>query len=76
DSCALRPEHVRVGRGESADKIAFEMLVTAYETNGNESFIHGQVTGSNWVVRRHGMHNVGVGTNIDLYASSEDVVRF
>ena len=76
DACALRPEHVQVGKGDSADKFEFAMLVTAYETNGSESFIHGQVEGRDWVIRRHGMHAVGVGTNIDVYARAGDVVRF
>lgn len=74
DSCALRPEHVQVGNGDEADSIDFEMLVTAYETNGNESFIHGEVAGRHWVIRCDGMHAVETGTSIDLNARADDVV--
>ncbi|MGI9204312.1 MAG: ABC transporter ATP-binding protein [Woeseiaceae bacterium] len=76
NSCALRPEHIQVGKEDVAGIVEFDMLVTAYETNGNESFIHGEVEGRDWVIRRHGMHSVAVGTNIDLFARADDVVHF
>lgn len=75
-SCALRPEHVQVGEGNLLDDVEFEMLVTAYETNGNESFIHGRVGDRDWVIRRHGMHTVDPGSTINLYARANDVMRF
>ena len=74
---ALRPEHVSVG--EAADSVAtigFDMLVTAYETNGDESFIHGRVDEHEWVVRCHGMREVGVGQHLSLHARPADVVSF
>lgn len=73
-SCALRPEHVLIGTDDVPGNVDFEMLVTAYETNGNDSFIHGEVAGRHWVVRCPGMRAVDVGTTIDLYARTNDVV--
>ena len=74
DSCALRPEHVFIGKDVVPGNVDFKMLVTANETNGNDSFIHGEVGGRHWVVRCHGMRAIDVGTTIDLFASADDVV--
>jgi len=76
-ACALRPEHVGVGElVKAGDAIGFEMKVTAYETNGDESFIHGRVEEHEWVVRCHGMREVDVGGCLDLHARPADVVSF
>lgn len=73
--CALRPEHVGIGVA-AGDALGFDMTVSAYETNGDESFIHGRVNDQEWVVRCHGMRNVRVGSRLDLHARSADVVSF
>ena len=74
---ALRPEHVGVGKATDADAaIGFDMRVTAYETNGDESFVHGRVDEHEWVVRCHGMIDVRVGSNIELHARAADVLSF
>lgn len=74
---ALRPEHVGVGEASDATAaIGFDMNVTAYETNGDESFIHGRVDEKEWVVRCQGMREVRIGSRIALHARSADVVSF
>jgi glycerol transport system ATP-binding protein len=76
-TCALRPEHVGVGEvSGDPTRIGFGMQVTACETNGNESFIHGQVDDTDWVVRCHDMREVRVGNRVSLHARSADVVSF
>jgi len=76
-ACALRPEHVNLGKAaDSASAIGFDMQVTAYETNGDESFIHGRVDDGDWVIRCHGMRDVQVGGTLALHARSADVVSF
>jgi ABC-type sugar transport system ATPase subunit len=76
-TCALRPEHIGIGDARDSDAtIGFDMRVTAYETNGDESFIHGRVDDDEWVVRCHGMHGVPVGATLNLYARRDDVVSF
>jgi glycerol transport system ATP-binding protein len=76
-TCALRPEHVSVGgSNDAAAAIGFDMNVTAYETSGDESFIHGQVDEHDWVVRCHGMPDVRVGSRLSLHARPDDVVSF
>lgn len=76
-TCALRPEHVSVGDAADADAaLGFEMSVTAWETNGDESFIHGRVSDQDWVVRCRGMRDVRVGMSLGLRARAADVVSF
>lgn len=75
--CALRPEHVSVvDATESSDALDFAMTVTAYETNGDESFIHGRVDNKEWVVRCRGMQHVHVGSTLPLQARTDDVLSF
>lgn len=73
--CALRPEHVALGTAADA-MLRFEMRVSAYETNGDESFIHGSVNEEEWVVRCPGMHDIAVGSRLDLHARASDMVSF
>ncbi|MEP6391721.1 MAG: ABC transporter ATP-binding protein [Halioglobus sp.] len=77
-SCALRPEHVGVHDGKTtpAGLMSFDMLVTAYETNGDESFVHGQVEAQEWVMRSRGMLPVHAGQRLTVAAASQDVVHF
>ncbi|MDP5052483.1 MAG: hypothetical protein NWP69_01725, partial [Congregibacter sp.] len=56
--------------------VHFDMLVTAYETNGDESFVHGQVEGLEWVMRQRQMRPMTVGQTLAISASHLDVVRF
>lgn len=75
--CALRPEHVDLGNlADSDSTMRFDMQVTAYETNGDESFIHGRVDEADWVVRCSGMLEVDIGGTLVLYARTADVVSF
>lgn len=76
-NCALRPEHVGLGEiKNAATVIEFDMGVTACETNGDESFIHGRVDEHEWVVRCHGMSEVRIGSTLNLHARTVDVVTF
>lgn len=76
-ACALRPEHVNLGEAaDTAANIGFDMQVTAYETNGDESFIHGRVDDDDWVIRCRGMREVQVGGMLALHARPADIVSF
>jgi glycerol transport system ATP-binding protein len=78
---ALRPEHVELGSG-GAGELTFDLRVTACETNGDESFLHGELTVGpgatprQWVVRQRGMARVDGGQTVKVRARSDDVVRF
>ena len=75
--CAIRPEHVRVDdKDHSQASITFEMQVTAFETSGDESFIHGQVADHDWIARCQGMKEITVGSKLALHVREQDIVRF
>lgn len=75
-TCALRPEHLHTSSAGGAAEVSFEMLVTAFETNGSESFVHGEVEGADWVMRSGGMLRVMPGERMSISAWSADVVQF
>lgn len=76
-ACALRPEHVRVDAPPAAaERLSFDMQVTACETNGDESYIHGRVGEQEWVVRSSGMLRLSAGESLTVYAAAADMVRF
>lgn len=76
--CALRPEHIEPSTLDSKNEsaIEFQMQVTAYETNGDESFVHGQVEGNEWVMRQRGMLPVAVEETLSICAAQSDVLQF
>lgn len=79
--CAVRPEHVSVpaetaGTPMDTEHLQFNMLVTGYETSGDESFVHGRVDEHEWVVRARGMLRVIAGQQLNLIARAQDIVRF
>lgn len=76
--CAVRPEHVFVATGAVPEQghLSFDMLVTAYETNGNESFVHGRVDDRDWVLRCRGMQTLPPGMQVSVAAAARDVLRF
>mgnify|MGYP003948347803 CR=1 FL=1 len=76
---ALRPEHVFFAddlalRGRSC--IAFELTVIACETNGDESFVHGEVAGAQWVMRCDGIRRPRLGSRVSVKALEQDVIWF
>jgi len=75
--CAVRPEHVSVDtEAVCPGDLQFRMLVTAFETSGDETFVHGRVADQDWVVRCRGMLAVQAGQQLALVVQEHDVVRF
>ncbi len=70
---AVRPEHLRVS---TDGELSFDLRVTANETNGDESFVHGVVEERDWVVRTRGMLEALPGDVLRLSARHDDVRRF
>ena len=71
---AIRPEHLRLGIDPTAAN--FKMQVASFETNGDESFVHGQVRGQPWVLRQPGMHRVSPDSEIDVHAPEDEIRVF
>lgn len=75
--CALRPEHLALDSDDVAgERIDFDMTVTAFETNGDESFIHGRVDDNDWVLRCRGIRPAAVGETLSVHARRDDVQTF
>ena len=75
--CAVRPEHVSVDTvAVCPGDLQFRMSVTAFETSGDETFVHGRVVDQDWVVRCRGMLAVQAGQQLALVVQEHDVVRF
>lgn len=76
EACALRPEHVSV-EAQAASDLRFPAEITAFETNGAQTFLHCRVgDGADWVVRHDGMLDLDVGDQITLTARDADVRRW
>ena len=85
---ALRPEHIAleidghidIGGGgvnnSSNQLMRFQLLVSACETSGDESFLHGQVKGNSWVVRLRSMVRVAVGETVTVSVPRQDMLGF
>lgn len=77
--CAVRPEHLLIGEQARAcleEVLNFDMVVSAYETNGDESFVHGLVESQEWVLRGRGMLQVHPGQLLQVAVRAADVMRF
>ncbi|NOX51136.1 MAG: ABC transporter ATP-binding protein [Gammaproteobacteria bacterium] len=72
---AVRPEHVYLQSTQDSE-LELLMTVTAFETNGDESFVHGMVDDVAWVLRHRGMLEVAVGEKVNLFVRKNDVVHF
>lgn len=73
--CAIRPEHLSLERS-SASCREFPMQVLSVETNGSETYLHGAVGGTHWVAKLRGLHRVGGGQTVALYAPPQALLRF
>ncbi len=77
---AVRPEHLSLQPGGRR----FNLQVTAVETSGDESFVHGrlqtsstaQSDGADWVVRLRGMTGLAAGQSVAVYAQPQDMQEF
>ncbi|WP_439107872.1 ABC transporter ATP-binding protein [Congregibacter sp.] len=76
-ACALRPEHLYLEpEHASTTALSFGMQVSAYETSGSESYVHGRVEGNDWVLRHSGMLSPEIGQTLQVSAAERDVVQF
>ncbi len=73
----VRPEHLDVMPDEDdREGYVFAMRVTAAETNGVQTYVHGDVEAASWVVSLPGVRSVAPGSELTLRARPADVVRF
>ena len=71
----LRPHHLHLFQ-PSPQAIAVRATVTVSEITGSESFIHAKFADSNWVVSTQGIHNLALGSEIDIWVDPADMFVF
>jgi glycerol transport system ATP-binding protein len=74
----VRPEHLLL-REQLADPGQsgmrhFAMQVTALETNGSHSYVHGQVEGKPWIAKLDGLPNLSPNSNVELTTREADLL--
>jgi len=83
----VRPEHLFfVDKGEfnAAECLGFDLQVSALETSGDETFVHGSVQATDrgvvekpsWVVRSSGMLDFSQGQELFVAARKRDILAF
>ena len=74
---AVRPEHVYLSNSEpTSDTQKFQFQVRAIETSGDETFIHGKVKDSNWVIRQPGLLEIPIDATLSVAVRKTDLLRF
>jgi glycerol transport system ATP-binding protein len=62
----LRPHHLHLSR-PSGEAVAVHATVKVSEITGSESFIHAAFAGTDWVVSTQGVHNLELGSEIEIW---------
>jgi glycerol transport system ATP-binding protein len=65
-SVALRPHHLHLAR-PSPQAVAVRARVTVSEITGSESFVHAAFLDGDWVVSSQGVHNLELGSEIEIW---------
>lgn len=77
---AVRPEHLQLQPVAGAANREFSLQVTAVETSGDETFVHGDieapVQAQDWVMRLRGMTGLQPGNLVQVYAREADLQVF
>ncbi len=76
DLGGVRPEHLFFADRAGEDAVSFKLQVSALETSGDETFVHGMVGQELWVVRCPGMLNVQPGQELTVAAAKRDILSF
>lgn len=71
----FRPNHLQVERPSGA-AIGFMSKVAATEITGSESFVHVDHVGSRWVALAHGVRELPVGANHEVFVEPRHVYLF
>ena len=75
--CGIRPEHIRpASSAPESGYRQFSMHITAFETSGDESFVHGVVQDEDWVMRAPGILNARAGDQLAVAVREADITRF
>jgi len=71
----FRPHHLYLQR-PSEDAVCLPAVVDVSEITGSESFIHLTCLNHRWVALEHGIHNVDVDAEIEVYVDAKNFMIF
>jgi len=71
----FRPNHLEIGR-HSADAMRFEARLVVTEMTGSETFVHLDHQGARWVGLIHGVHDLALGAELEVWLDPAHVYVF
>ncbi|MDR9394481.1 ABC transporter ATP-binding protein [Roseovarius sp. SYSU LYC5161] len=74
-TAGFRPNHLEIGR-HSADAMKFTAKLVVTELTGSETFVHLDHHGERWVGLIHGVHDLALGGDLDVYLDPAHVYVF
>lgn len=74
-NAGFRPNHLEIGR-HTVDAMKFTARLTVTELTGSETFVHLDHHGERWVGLVHGVHDLTLGTDLDVYLDPSHVYIF
>jgi len=74
-TAGFRPNHLEIGQ-HTADAMQFTARLSVTELTGSETFVHLEHHGERWVGLIHGVHDLELGENLDVYLDPSHVYVF
>lgn len=74
-SAGFRPNHLEIGQ-HAADAMKFTATLSVTELTGSETFVHLDHHGERWVGLIHGVHELTLGADLDVYLDPRHVYIF
>src|SRR6056297_454612 len=74
-SAGFRPNHLEIGQ-HAADAMKFTATLSVTELTGSETFVHLDHHGERWVGLIHGVHDLTLGADLDVYLDPRHVYIF
>jgi glycerol transport system ATP-binding protein len=74
-TAGFRPNHLEIGK-HTADAVKFTARLSVTELTGSETFVHLDHHGERWVGLIHGVHNLELGADLDVYLDPTHVYMF
>src|SRR6056297_642759 len=74
-TAGFRPNHLEIGR-HAADAMEFRTTLSVTELTGSETFVHLDHHGERWVGLIHGVHDLELGADLEVYLDPSHVYVF
>src|SRR6056297_3149721 len=74
-TAGFRPNHLEIGK-HTADAMKFVTRLTVTELTGSETFVHLDHHGERWVGLIHGVHDLPIGADLEVFLDPRHVYVF